>query len=108
MAMIDCHECGKQISEGAGLCPNCGAKPKKFKWWLWYPLGGVATFFLIGIFSNSNSSPEAKEKNRAREAISICWKDYESKSFDPATKRFVAGACEMMEQKFKDKYHDTP
>ncbi|GAB6069936.1 hypothetical protein JCM30760_10330 [Thiomicrorhabdus hydrogeniphila] len=25
MALIECHECGKQISDSASLCPNCGA-----------------------------------------------------------------------------------
>lgn len=29
MAMIKCHECGKEISSSAKTCPNCGVKPKK-------------------------------------------------------------------------------
>ena len=29
MAMIKCHECGKEISSKAEGCPHCGAKPKK-------------------------------------------------------------------------------
>jgi RNA polymerase subunit RPABC4/transcription elongation factor Spt4 len=29
MPMIDCHECGKKISDYADACPKCGAKPKK-------------------------------------------------------------------------------
>jgi hypothetical protein len=24
MALIDCHECGQQISDQARACPNCG------------------------------------------------------------------------------------
>jgi RNA polymerase subunit RPABC4/transcription elongation factor Spt4 len=28
MPMIDCHECGKKISDYADACPKCGAKPK--------------------------------------------------------------------------------
>lgn len=25
MALIECHECGKKISDSAGSCPGCGA-----------------------------------------------------------------------------------
>jgi uncharacterized OB-fold protein len=28
MALIKCHECGGQVSDQAGACPHCGAKPK--------------------------------------------------------------------------------
>jgi hypothetical protein len=27
MALIDCKECGKQVSDQAKICPNCGAPP---------------------------------------------------------------------------------
>ncbi len=29
MALIKCHECGKEVSTEAAKCPNCGAKVKK-------------------------------------------------------------------------------
>lgn len=29
MAMIKCHECGKEISDWTGLCPNCGCPIEK-------------------------------------------------------------------------------
>jgi len=29
MALIDCYECGKQISDAAPACPSCGAPKKK-------------------------------------------------------------------------------
>jgi uncharacterized paraquat-inducible protein A len=25
MALVDCHECHKQVSDTARICPNCGA-----------------------------------------------------------------------------------
>lgn len=31
MALIDCYECGKQISDAALACPSCGALSKRFK-----------------------------------------------------------------------------
>lgn len=55
-----------------------------------------------------NNSPENAEKNKARDAISICWQEYEKKSLDPAGKRFIAGACELMEHKFRDQYRTSP
>lgn len=31
MALIECKECKKEISDGAKICPNCGAKTEKAK-----------------------------------------------------------------------------
>lgn len=30
MALISCHECGKQVSTEAAACPACGAPPKGY------------------------------------------------------------------------------
>ena len=32
MALINCKECGKEISTEAKSCPHCGYKPKKSVW----------------------------------------------------------------------------
>lgn len=45
MALKACKDCGTQISTSAKACPKCGAKPAKFKWWLWGPLAIVVLFF---------------------------------------------------------------
>lgn len=29
MALIECYECGKQVSDSAAACPNCGAPVKQ-------------------------------------------------------------------------------
>jgi DNA-directed RNA polymerase subunit RPC12/RpoP len=54
MAMIKCHECGGEVSDGASVCPKCGAKlvPKGtairvvglfllivFAYWAWFLAG---------------------------------------------------------------------
>lgn len=65
MALVPCRECGQQVSTTAGACPNCGAKPKRIKWWLWGPLGLVALFLLYGA-----SIPEYE--GQARAARRIC------------------------------------
>lgn len=31
MALINCSECGKEISDKAKTCPNCGYKLKRIK-----------------------------------------------------------------------------
>lgn len=41
MALIKCHECGKEVSTEAVACPNCGVKPNQDK-------GGVAPKPLSG------------------------------------------------------------
>lgn len=61
---------------------------------------------LLGILQSN--SPENDEKYKARGAISVCWQEYEKKSLDPAAKRFIAGVCEQMEQKFRDQYRTSP
>jgi hypothetical protein len=30
MALIDCYECGKQVSDTALACPSCGALARRF------------------------------------------------------------------------------
>ena len=59
----------------------------------------IVAFFGYG-FVQMNT-PEGRERAKHRDAIELCWSDYEKKSLDPATKRFVAGACESMERKYE-------
>lgn len=109
MALIHCRECGKAISSEATSCPHCGApipKPKRTKWWLWVPLSLVAAFFAIGIIAGN--SPEAEERHRQRLAIEHCWKEQSRKSFSADTSQFVAGACEMLEDRYRQKWGRNP
>lgn len=39
MALINCRECNKQVSQGANVCPNCGVKR---------PDKGSNTAYIIG------------------------------------------------------------
>ncbi len=54
------------------------------------------------------NTPEAKEKARERDAIALCWKEQERKSNTPSQARFIAGACEMMENDFRKKHGRNP
>lgn len=65
-------------------------------------VGGFVALLVIGAFL-----PET-EKSKDRAVIDLCWQDYERKSLEPATKRFIAGTCEMIEQRFKEKHGHAP
>jgi len=123
MALMKCNECGTEVSDKAAVCMRCGApvaaapeptnaipvtvtKSKVFKWWLWIPLGLIATPFVVG--SMLPDTPERREKQSRREAISACWEEQKRKSLDPSLQRFIAGACEKMESDFRQKFHLNP
>lgn len=57
MALINCPECGHQMSASAGKCPNCGYANNKFKLDAFKPylLGGVIG--LVGLFITILSFP---------------------------------------------------
>lgn len=109
MALTTCNECGKDLSDTAKACPHCGAKvprPSIWPWVLGVPFALFVAFLMFG--AAVGSSPEAKEKAHARDAIQYCWSRQETKSFDPSTQRFVAATCELMEKNFRDKYGAAP
>jgi predicted nucleic acid-binding Zn ribbon protein len=106
MALQPCTECGVQISDKAIACPQCGAapdKPKKTRWWLLIVL--VVFALLLVMFYIIGSSPAVQERANAKKNIDFCWSE---PSFDPATARFVAGACEKMEADYREKYGRSP
>lgn len=65
-------------------------------------VGCFAALMIIGL-----TSPETP-KSKDRAAIDLCWQDYERKSLEPGTKRFIAGACEMLEQRFRETHGAEP
>lgn len=53
MALINCHECGKQVSDTAQICPNCGApvratQQRILKWNLTVLAIGMVLMIIIG------------------------------------------------------------
>lgn len=118
MALINCAECGKEVSDRAPICPHCGApiagkmknetkqKSKVLSWTLGVPGAIFLPFFIYGIFASQ--TPEGKAKQAVRYGIERCWREQESKSLAPSEARFVAGACEILEKKFRDMYGLNP
>lgn len=68
--------------------------------------GGIAAFLIFG--ASVGSSPEAKARMAAKDAISLCWKEQERKSLAPGTQRFIAGTCEKMEADYRTQFGRNP
>jgi len=64
-------------------------------------IGFVVLVLILG------AQPQS-QKGKDRQVIELCWQDHERKSLDPGTKRFIAGTCEMMEQRFKERHGHAP
>lgn len=71
-----------------------------------FAAAAMAAFLLFGAYEGTK--PEVQERQRERAAIDLCWQEYERKSLDPVSKRFVAGACETMESDFRKKHGISP
>lgn len=86
MALIKCTECGKEVSNGAGKCPHCGAKIKKS-----VGLVGIIFVALIGwaIFASVSQSEikkrEEESKSPAQIAAEEKQKALETKRYSAAT-----------------------
>ena len=57
MSLIKCKECGKEISNKAESCPNCGVKlPKKTSIITWAILASIVIYFIASLFFPKNES----------------------------------------------------
>lgn len=68
MALIKCHECGKEISDEAKTCPHCGVKPKTG---MGVGKAVLLTFFILIVISmvmGKISSEDAAKQEDARRA----------------------------------------
>lgn len=53
MALIKCSECGKDVSDRAKICPNCGCPVEKFPDEKRFPLLTLAALSLLMLFAVS-------------------------------------------------------
>ena len=52
MALVICHECGKEVSKTARSCPHCGAVPqvkKNVAYYLWIVVGLIIFWNIMSI-----------------------------------------------------------
>lgn len=70
MAMVNCAECGGQLSTAAEMCPHCGAKKKKrtsvFTWIIASVFGIVFIGALGGVGKNQPQKPLSPEEQAAK------------------------------------------
>ena len=104
--MRTCGECGGVISSDARVCPRCGFRVPRTKWWLWVPLALLAAFALYAVVSGS--TPEARRESQAIDSIEHCWSEQRRKSLTPEAARMLATACETMERDFRRRYGREP
>lgn len=57
MALMNCKECGHQMSDTAKACPACGAKPDKPVSWVTLVVVGVLAAFMLNAYLSK--SPDA-------------------------------------------------
>jgi len=62
----------------------------------------------IVLLAGCEETPEQHEKSVARLAIENCHEDQQKKSLEPGEARFIARACEKMEDEFTAKYGVKP
>lgn len=105
MALIECHECKKEISDQAKVCPGCGAKaprePKSYAW-LWTILilfGGFVWYSVV-----RGNDPQVAQMRQDRAAYELCMDEMKKSMANP----IVAGACEQLRTKFRAKYNREP
>lgn len=93
---------------GANEHPRADSAPerKKINWWLWVPLGSVGLFLFWAMVRTPTI--EETEMQGQRAAIEYCWKEQARKSLDPSSQRFIAGACELMEDRFRKRFNSNP
>ncbi len=76
MALIKCEECGKEISEEARTCPNCGAKLKTNRnnilkqWWFWFIIVIIIIVTVLIIVLTNKKENTRKSKGIGSSGIS--------------------------------------
>jgi len=129
MALIECRECGRKISDMATACPGCGAPPRAT---LSAPapvsaqprskevsipmavaiLGGVCVvgFLAVGIVASNN--PDIKARSQQKDAITYCDSEYKRLRSDQrmtyGALSIAAAACEKLRNDYRRDWGRDP
>lgn len=121
MALVQCSDCSKEISDQAPTCVHCGAKNPRYKkptsavgtfakWTLWIAVGLVTLLLFYGC--SQARTPEGKERSSERFAIEYCEDHAEEVKNDPRMSpgayRIAYGACEVLKDDFRKKWNREP
>lgn len=59
--LIQCKDCGHQVSKNANSCPNCGAKPKRTSIITWLALIFIGIPVLMAVFSGAKEDAVSEQ-----------------------------------------------
>lgn len=82
--------------------------PSGSKRWVWLPVLAVAAVSVVFMANKPPRPAERDDRGTLKRAIQACWKEQARKSHAPEVARFVAGACEKMEDDFRAEYGTDP
>lgn len=106
MALIECHECKREISDAAKACPHCGAKKPKSRALLYAIIGIPVIFFTWAMVREPGAEEVAM--THSRNVISKCWEGQAAKSNSASESQAIAAMCENFEREFFSKYGRKP
>lgn len=106
---IKCRHCGETLNGEIGLPqypqkPAMGAAKKVLICLILIPIGALALLLALGAILKSTETPESREKDRARAAIELCWKDVDDQLLDISTRRFARTVCQKLAADYESRY----
>lgn len=84
--LIECKSCGETIAKSAKVCPHCGARQKKSKWWIFV----IVAILLIAAIANSGGSDTPKKVSNSNTSESAT-SSAKSESTKPTQTEFGVG-----------------
>jgi hypothetical protein len=121
MALINCHECGKEYSSEAPACVHCGAKNASYvkptsgclRLFGWGAGGALVVVVLLMMYgARVASTPEGAERIKARDVIDYCEKEAEKARTDPRMSQtavqIATGACDVLREEYRRKWNRQP
>lgn len=96
MSLMNCPECGKEVSNEAKLCPNCGhpikenAKKPKWIWAIAIICGIIALFVLVSAFTDLRKSAAGKKEDTLPTTIETTDEENQEIIFEPNTDEELA------------------
>ena len=106
MALVNCKECGVEVSSEAESCPKCGArvkpKSKAGKVILWIVGAPVALFLVVMIYSGVTAGPPEQRNLAAR--YRDCMSQWRASNGSAS----VAQLCEKFRAEYAWKYGKEP
>ncbi|GHH52439.1 zinc-ribbon domain-containing protein [[Pseudomonas] boreopolis] len=134
MALIQCSECGRQISDKASACPSCGAPAAvamrqvastsiashvpapgtsagaKVLMWIGIPVGVLVLLLAYG--NKLANTPDGKARTQSRAEIAVCEQRVRDLKDDPrstsGTIGFVMDTCAKMRSDYRGKWGREP